>query len=92
MLLPRTSKARAAGHDLGDGRRHKRPVDVLGDKLVAFWIDHQHHLSGSERGDLLLDSGVTLGGGQEKRPDDAATRMVQCVLKAQRLNIGRRFP
>ena len=63
MLCSKHFQSKGGGHDLSDGRGHERPVYILRDKVVAFWINYQDHLRGSERGDLLLDPGVPLGGG-----------------------------
>ena len=54
------------GHDLGDRGRDERLVGVLGDQLVALFVDHQHDPRRSQRGDLLLEAGQRRRGQQEQ--------------------------
>ena len=54
------------GHDLGDGGRDEGLVRVLSHQLVALFVHHEHQRRRSERRDLLLDTGQSLGGQQEQ--------------------------
>ena len=60
------------GDDLGHGSGDEGPIGILGDKLVALGIDHEHDRAWRKRRDRLLEAGERRGGREKQSENEQA--------------------